>query len=709
MPLVVILDDRATNRHIFSRLAHSIDPAIEARAFGEPVEALAWLSQPGNMPDLVVTDFKMPGMNGAEFTRNMRALPHLEDVPVVVVTVYEDRDFRLDALQAGATDFLTSPVDHREFVTRARNLLMLRRQQLALKQQLASREHSWQAALRDSSERLAQVIDTVPAIISATDARGRLIFRNAGHAALHGSAGALPRAVEDQDENAASRDGHAHLDRLVFRSNEALPSFEEEVFDALGRRRVLLTTKAPLRDGFGEVASVLTTSLDITARKEAEAQITHVAQHDTLTGLPNRLLFSDRLHRELASLRREGRGFALLMLDLDDFRSVNELFGQAAGDRLLNAVGRRLRALLRESDTAARLGGDEFAVLQTDIGGPGDVANLAARIKASLAEPGLLDALDRPLEITMGVTLAPEDGEDPEILLRNAELAMYNAREEGGGCWRFYSAEMDAKARELFELDIALRRAVERNEFVLHYQPQIDMRTGRIIGAEALVRWERPGQGMVSPGLFLPRLEETGLIVPMSEWVLREACAEAQAWTRAGLPPLKIGVNVSPVQLKRQSLCDIVPGVLRETGLAPHRLELELTENVLMDNSEVVARDLARLRRLGVRFALDDFGTGYSSFRYVKNLPVDRLKIDQYFIRHFGEEASDLAIVQAIVGLAHSLGFEVIAEGVETMEQMALLVKLGCPEGQGYLFSRPLPADQFVAFARANLALAMAG
>ncbi|MYZ48196.1 GGDEF/EAL domain-containing response regulator [Propylenella binzhouense] len=712
MALIVILDDRATNRQIFTRLAATIDADVVVKTFEDPLSALAWMT--GNVPDLVITDYKMPNIDGAEFTRRFREQPGCADVPVIVITVYEERSFRHQALEAGATDFLQSPVDHSEFVTRARNLLKLRHQQLLLEHRASDLEralqHSEQSRaeeLRNSRERLAQVIDTVPAMISAVDRDGRCIFANACHISVQGNESGAARGPETARANRLERKKrHSELDAAVLRTGEALPSFEEEVIDLDGRRRHFITTKSPLRETGGEVASVLTTSLEITERKQAEAHLVHLVHHDPLTDLPNRVFLSDRLSREIPRARAAGREIALHLLDLDHFKSVNDVLGHSRGDELLKIVGSRLSQVAGEGDVVARLGGDEFAILQTQADTREAIEEMAKRVSAAVSRPAVIEGHELDASVSLGTTVFPGDGDSAEELLKTADLAMYRAKAQGGGAACFFLPEMRTKAREAILLDAELRRGIDQKQFLLFYQPQVDVRTGQIVGAEALLRWNRPGHGIVQPGAFLDRAEANGLIVPINEWVLHEACHEAQRWLRSGLPALRVAVNMSPLQFRRQDVCELVTSALRETGLDPRRLELELTENIVMENVDSVVFELARLRKLGVQFSLDDFGTGYSSFKYVKRFPIDRLKIDQYFIRAMSENDRDLGIVRAIIGMARSLDFAVTAEGVETHEQMELLTAEKCDEVQGYFFSRPLPAEEFVALVRSQMRLA---
>ncbi len=712
MSLIVIVDDRVTNRNIFAKLAASIEEDVTVQTFGDPDEALVWLA--ARSPDLVITDYKMPQMDGAEFIRRFRELPSSVDVPVVVITVYEERSFRLRALEAGATDFLHSPVDHHEFITRARNLLKLHKQQVllasrasTLERELENSERSRERALRDSRERLAQVIDTLPVMISAAGYDGRLLFVNAYQIAF---AGVDPARVIGENVAGIFGDDHGarshSLDRMVFETGKPLPSYEEEIRDLQGEAHVFVTTKSPLKDASDLVAGVLTSSLDITARKRTEGHLRHLAHHDPLTDLPNRTLLRERMRRLIARARRGDQPFALHLLDLDGFKAVNDLLGHSTGDRFIKAVGERLHQAIGPDDTLARLGGDEFAILQAQVNSTGEIESFARRILETVSETSDFEESGLRTTASIGIAIHPDDGLDGEDLLKNADLAMYRAKAEQGNHFCFYAADMQARARNEALLDGELRRASDNDEFVLYYQPQVDLASGEIVGAEALLRWNRPGVGIVGPGVFLPRAEENGLIVPINEWVLREACREAKSWQRMGLPPVRVGVNLSPVQFRKRRMPLLIAQILGETGLEPGRLDLELTESIVVGDFDAVALDLQQLLDLGVHISIDDFGTGYSSLSYVKKFPVDRLKIDQSFVRNLTTDGNDAAIIRAIITLGHSLNLSVVAEGVETAEQLARLRAEGCDEVQGYYFARPMPAADFIAMLRHNPSLA---
>jgi len=708
---IVIVDDSSTNQRIYSELAKQIGLDLNVLAFGHPQQALDWLSE--NAADLIISDYKMPAMSGAELTAAVRASTRNRDVPIIVVTAYSDQQFRLTALEAGATDFLLSPVDHVEFQARAKNLLKLRTQQLFIARRAAVLEESLNAQemlLRESREALAQVIDTVPAMISATDADGRCIFVNAHQASSIGKVPAdlvgLPiEHLLGSERALISR----RLDQLVVRTGRAISSRQEEVPAPDGETRIYLTSKAPIFDASGGIRSILTTSIDITEQRMAERRLLHIANHDSLTGLPNRLLLRDHLRRELARGRRGDQHFALHFIDLDRFKAINDAHGHHRGDELLQSVAGALTRLVGEEHTVARLGGDEFAVLQSDIDGPDDAGRMAQSILDLLSSADG-SPLSHPVGASIGVTLAPADGTDPDELLKNSDQAMYLAKSVGGGTWRFFAADMRPRARQTAYLEVGLRGALARQEFVLHFQPQIEIFTNKVVGVEALLRWAHPQRGLLAPVAFLGLAEETGLIMPINEWVLNEACRQGALWEAQGLGDLRVAVNMSPIQFRRHGVEDLVRSALKASGMRPTSLELELTEGILLGNDEQIVRQMNVLRSLGVTLSVDDFGTGYSSLSYLRSFPLQRLKIDRSFVQDLGIDPTALAIIRTIIDLGHILHLHVLAEGVETEPQLELLKREGCDEVQGYFFSRPVPAEAFAKWlARYDAIIAQSG
>jgi diguanylate cyclase (GGDEF)-like protein/PAS domain S-box-containing protein len=445
------------------------------------------------------------------------------------------------------------------------------------------------------------------------------------------------------------------------------------------------------------IGGVVLTSRDVTERKETEQRTQYLTQHDALTGLPNRMLMQDRLNQALSQARRSGGVMALMFLDLDRFKLVNDSFGHPQGDALLQEVARRVSGCLRDTDTVARLGGDEFTVLLPDLSVPQAAGQVAERILGLFSQP-FAGAEEHEIFVSasIGISVFPRDGADPESLVKHADTAMYSAKDAGRNSYRYFTDNLNAQVREKVMLESGLRRAIERGELRLHYQPKIDLATSRLIGAESLVRWQHPGMGLVSPARFIPVAEDSGLIVPLGEWVLRAACEQIRNWRDRGLD-LKVAINVSARQLQQQNLSELVLGAVREAGVEPASVELELTESAIMKDAEASVSALDRIKSRGISIAIDDFGTGYSSLSYLKRLPLDILKIDRSFVRDITTDHNDAAIVRAIIGLARSLGIKVIAEGVEHETQLAFLDAHGCNYGQGYLFGKPLEAEAFEA------------
>ena len=476
--------------------------------------------------------------------------------------------------------------------------------------------------------------------------------------------------------------------------------------DAIGRG--MLEHRIPVRssDEIGQLAASFNHMAE--SRQRSEEALQKLAQHDSLTGLPNRNLFYRRLVEALDHGGRADRRVAVHILDLDEFKDVNDTLGHPTGDLLLRHVAERLERCVRTTDTVARLGGDEFALVQTNLLEYDGIPVLAKRVLDTLAKPFDLDGERVYTGASIGITVFPYDGREAEQLLKNADLALYRAKEEGRNNYQLYDPAMNAEIHERKALEQDLRLAIEKDELFLNFQPQLEIVSGRIIGAEALVRWRHKDRGMVSPGQFIPVAEQTGLIIPLTEVVLRQACVQARVWQDAGLPELKVTVNLSALDFRRKDLVAMVMGILEDTGVEPKSLELEITEGSVMSGVESVITTLNELNALGIELAIDDFGTGYSSMGYLKQFPVSRLKIDQSFVRDVLTNDQDASITEAVINMGHSLGLKVIAEGVETQEQLEFLRDRGCDEGQGYYFSHPLDPDAFIAFVTSHAPREMA-
>ena len=695
MPIIAIVDDQNTNRQIYGMLVRSLGLDVTVESFAEPAEAIDWIAS--HSVDLIVTDYRMPEMDGAELTRAIRSLPHCTGIPVIVITAYDDPNFRLRALEAGATDFVQMPIRHLEFQTCIRTAL-----ENAGSKASGSVQRGEASSLL-TPERMTEVIDTVPALISVTDPQGVCRFANIAYARHLGL-----KREECTGQHAKNLDGHdtegrgATLDRLVLERREQLPSYEETRTGADGISRTFLTTKSPLHDAAGAVTGILTTSIDITNQKSAQRHLEHLAGHDALTGLPNRSLLIRRIEERVGFSSRAPEAGALHFIDLDHFKTLNDSLGHVFGDQLLVEIARVLRRCVSPRDTVARLGGDEFAILQIGIRDEADAAALAQRVGEALSQPIDIRGHNISISCSIGITLFPRDTSDTGELLKNADLAMYRAKSEGRQAYRFFSSDQLQSVEQARFLHTGLREALQNNEFRLHYQPQLHLRSGEVASVEALVRWQRPGYGLVPPGRFLRAAEDSGLIVQLTEWVLREACTQMRRWQQASIAPQRVAVNISPTLFRRQDVHQLVVRCAKEAGIALGALELELTEGVLMDRSASTLDMLQALRRDGVSLALDDFGTGFSSLSYLRRFRVNRIKIDQSFVQGLPGNADDATIVRTIIGLAHGLGLIAVAEGVETEEMLEFLRAHGCDEVQGYLLGRPCPPEECAALIHAS-------
>jgi len=555
--------------------------------------------------------------------------------------------------------------------------------------------------LRTQKEWLSTLINAMPDIVCFKDGAGRwLIVNQFYRELLNGGPGpeCIGRtATEMAALLPARRDlfQHTHdTDEAAWRAGAAL-HYEMEI-EVAGGCKVFDVSKIPLRNPDGSRRGLVVVGRDVTERQQTAERIQHLAHHDSLTGLPNRALFQERLRQALAQASRIGQRLGLMFLDLDKFKDVNDTLGHHIGDQLLSAVARRLSRCLRQTDTVARLGGDEFAVILTNLAEPEGAARVAETIRAAIAEPFALEGHEVATSTSIGITVFPDDAATPEELLKNADLAMFHSKSEGRNGYHFYVAAMDAEVQARKTVERDMRVALGTDQLALHYQPLIDMASGRIVGCEALLRWTHPTLGAIPPAQFIPIIERTDLIIPLGRWILHHACHQARAWHRAGLSPVQVAVNLSPAQFKNGGqLVATVAEILDQTGLPPGHLQLEITEGIAMHNIDATIEVLRALRTMGVSISIDDFGTGYSSLNYLKRFPIDKLKIDRSFIVDIDEHPDNAAVVKAIVDLGHSLGTRVNVEGVETADQLAFLRRHQVDEAQGYLFSRAIPAAQF--------------
>jgi diguanylate cyclase (GGDEF)-like protein len=558
--------------------------------------------------------------------------------------------------------------------------------------QVSPHPHALEAA-RKNEQLLHTVLNNMAQGVLLFDADARLLFSNQRFFQMYGVSKEL------------AKPGCA-LDDLL-RHGFAAGTFSDDPEDHAGKLMACVAEGrafcSVVNSNDGRVFSIVNTPVagggwlatheDITDQQRAQEQIAHMARHDALTDLPNRMLLRERLEHELKRVKR-GECLAVLCLDIDHFKSVNDTLGHPIGDELLKLIADRLRGCIRELDTIARLGGDEFAIIMTQVQQPADAASLARRIRNSVVKPYQIGGHQIVSDISIGISIAPTDGREPDRLLKNADLALYGAKTDGRGTYRFFEPEMDTRMRARRELELDLRHALANREFELYYQPLVNLQTNEITAFEALLRWNRPARGMVSPAEFIPVAEETGLIVPIGEWVLTTACKETVNWPDT----VKVAVNLSPAQLKSRNLVKVVMAALAESGLPAQRLQLEITETLLMQNTFATLATLHELRKLGVQIAMDDFGTGYSSLSYLRNFPFDKIKIDRSFIQDLANGAEPLAIVHAVTGLAKCLNMISTAEGVETQQQLETLQAVGCTEMQGYLFSKPRPAKEVSQF-----------
>jgi diguanylate cyclase (GGDEF)-like protein/PAS domain S-box-containing protein len=682
MKILLMENDPAAATEIRAALIAGGGDSFEVEWVRQLSDGLERLSKKGIAA--VLLELSLPDSAGIEtFDKLFTAAP---DVPILILGGNANEALAKEAVGRGAQDYLLpGHLDSYSLPRALRN---------------AIERKAFEDTLYVEKERALVTLNSIGDAVLCTDISGKITYLNLAAESMTGwpreEAIGKPLAEVFQIIDGATRKTARDPMKMAVEENKTVgltvncvlvrrDGFESGIEDSA----------APIHDRAGRVIGAVIVFHDVSAARAMSHQMTHSAQHDVVTNLPNRLLLNDRISQAISLARRQNRPLAVIFLDLDRFKYINDSLGHATGDKLLQSVSKRLLAGVRGSDTVSRQGGDEFVILLSEISHPEDAATSARKILLSLSVSHSIEGHDLDIAGSIGISVYPEDGEDAETLIKNADTAMYHAKEKGRNNFQFFKPEMNRQALERQSLEGSLRHAIDRGEFLLHYQPKVNLFTGQITGVEALIRWQQSDRGLVPPSQFVPIAEDCGLILPIGRWVLREACRQARAWQHAGLPRLPVAVNVSAVEFRDQDFVAGVRTVLSETGLEARFLELELTEGVLMEDAESTAAVLQELKAMGVHLAVDDFGTGYSSLSYLRQFPIDILKIDRSFVRQITADSEDSLIVSAIINMGKTLKHVVVAEGIETQEQRAFLQSQHCAEGQGYFFSRPVPAAQF--------------
>jgi diguanylate cyclase (GGDEF)-like protein/PAS domain S-box-containing protein len=632
--------------------------------------------------DVVLLDLGLPDAQGLEAVR--RAHAAAPRIPLVVLTGLDDDSLAIEALQQGAQDYLIKG----QIETRG----LLRGLRYAIERK------TMDEALFAEKERAQVTLNCIGDAVMCTDISGHISFLNVVAEKITGWScqDAADRLLGEVFRIKDAADGATiHDPPQTLGKNGSQTSSGCVLIRRDGVHVPIEDSVAPIHDREGKPIGAVVVFRDMSAARATSLLMIHAAEHDFLTGLPNRMLLNERISQAIVLALRHAKHVAVLFLDLDGFKYINDSLGHPMGDKLLQAVAKRLVDCGRASDTVSRPGGDEFVVLLSEVTHPEDAALAAQRVLHAIAESYCIDQRELHVTASIGVSIFPEDGVDAETLIKNADTAMYQAKENGRHSYQYFKPAMNARAVERQSIEASLRRALERRELALHYQPKINFRTGTITGAEALLRWTHPTRGSVPPAQFIPVAEDCGLILPIGNWVLRKACEQARAWLDEGLPGTSVAVNVSAIEFQSEHFLEGLFSVLHDTGLDPKSLELELTESVLMKHAESAASTLHTVRESGVQVSIDDFGTGYSSLSYLHKFPVDALKIDKSFVGRITSTEDDASIVAAVISMAQNLKLRVVAEGVETLEQLTFLRAHACDEAQGYYFSRPVPAMDF--------------
>ena len=685
--LVMVVDDDFSARLQMRAALEKYGFSVSEAANGQ--EALdGFKNQP---PDLVLLDVVMPEMDGFETCLRLRATPGSEHTPVVMVTGLEDIESIDRAFEVGGTDFITKPINWAILGYRVRywlrsaalfNDLKISQKRLSKAQQVARLGH-WELNLDNNEFHFSS---EVPHLLGVSD-------RNNFEALFENIVSADKGRVIELIKNACKTEQPFNVNYQINLEN--------------GQTCSIFNQAEIIHNGAQNNRLMIGTVQDITELKEAEDQIRYLAFYDNLTGLANRSLFREHWSKVVAHAQRKKTKIAIMFLDLDHFKRINDTLGHPAGDKVLKTIADRLRSTLRQTDIVARpgfeapsfmisrLGGDEFTVLASDITSLNHISRLAERLTKVLHQSLEIEGQQISITTSMGISVYPEDGEDIDILLKNADTAMYEAKEKGRNNFQFFQKEMNDSARARFEMWNSLNRAIENDELTLFYQPQFCNRTGKLTGTEALIRWQHPEDGLIFPDKFLPFAEESGLIHQINEWVLWKACRQAQKWVEAGLfEDRRMGINISGQNVNLGLVGSLISRILEKTGLSPHNLEIELTERVMMENTEEAVEALKDLQEMGISIAIDDFGTGYSALSHLQIFPLNSLKIDKSFIQNILAEEKNLSLIHSIIGIAKSFNLKVIAEGVETKEQLSTLAQLECDDVQGYLLGRPVPRDE---------------
>lgn len=677
--VLLVCGDIATSAKVHSALELSTNGTFEIKSASHLSEGREYIARGGIVAILLT--LSLPDSQGIETVATL--LPSAEGIPILVLGEEGNGALTSQAVEAGASDYI--PPDHFDSYSLSRAI------------NNAVEHRIIEDARFVEQDRALVTLNSIGDAVLCIGMSGNVTYLNKVAETMTGwsceQAIEHPVAEVFKIIDGATREPSQDPMKMAMAQDRTVGLTTNCILIRRdGVEAAIEDSAAPIHDRAGRVIGAVIVFHDVSAARAMTAQMTFAAQHDPLTNLPNRMLLNDRIVQSISLALRQNKSLAVLFMDLDGFKHINDSVGHSFGDKLLLSVSKRLISGVRHSDTVCRLGGDEFVILLSEITKPEDAETAASKIISMLETPHIIAGEELQIGASIGISVYPDDGKDADTLIRNADTAMYHAKESGRNNCQFFRPHMNEKAVARHSMETSLRRAVEREEFLLHYQPKVDLETGEIMGAEALIRWYPHTGGPIAPAQFIPIAETCGLIIPIGRWVMRRACLQARAWQDAGLTPLRIAVNVSAVELQDKHFIPMVKNILSETGLEPRFLEIELTESILMKDVTFTAALLEELKTIGVHIAVDDFGTGYSSLSYLGSFPIDTLKIDQSFVQKISSDSDDSAIVKAIISIAKSLKCLVIAEGVETETQKAYLQSQHCDWAQGFFFSEPLEA-----------------